>query len=89
MVFRPKEGFVLPVNGWLAGKLEDYVRQTLSLTALGNHGLFKPQAVQRLLDDFYAGRAPVAAKILNLLAFQEWFSLYRPSIPTLAGRHAA
>jgi asparagine synthase (glutamine-hydrolysing) len=80
MVFRPKEGFVLPVNNWLLSGLEPYVRDTLSATALRQHGLFSVSRVEELVNRFYAGHAAGANQILSLLAFQEWYSLYRPAV---------
>jgi asparagine synthase (glutamine-hydrolysing) len=80
MVFRPKEGFVMPINGWLLRNLEDYVRQTLSPASLAAHRLFAPGTVGRLVKEFYAGRTEHAKKILSLLAFQEWHALYQPSL---------
>jgi asparagine synthase (glutamine-hydrolysing) len=80
MVFRPKEGFVMPINAWLLGNLKDYVLNTLSPARLADHGLFAPHAVGRLLNDFYGGKTECANKVLSLLAFQEWFTLYRPSL---------
>lgn len=86
MVCRPKEGFVMPVNAWLMRGLEDYVRQTLSPRALRGHGLFRIQRIQRLIDEFYAGRREHANKVLSLLAFQEWYELYRPVVRWPVGR---
>jgi asparagine synthase (glutamine-hydrolysing) len=80
MVHRPKEGFVLPVNGWLLRGLESYVRDTLSPGQLGRHGLFSVPAVQDLVNRFYSGQVAAANQVLSLLAFQEWFELYRPSV---------
>jgi asparagine synthase (glutamine-hydrolysing) len=84
MVCRPKEGFVMPVNAWLMRDLEEYVRDTLSVASLVKHGLFKPSAIQRWLDEFYGGRTEHANKILSLVAFQEWHALYRPEAMTPA-----
>lgn len=89
MVFRPKEGFVLPVNTWLLRNLEPYVRDTLAAPALADHGLFAPGAVGRLVDAFYAGRPELANKVLSLLAFQEWYSLYRPALPAASSHGSA
>src|SRR5262249_23755756 len=80
MVYRPKEGFVMPVNGWLLRDLEGDVRDTLSPGRLAEHGLFNPAAVGRWVDEFYRGNAGHANKVLSLLAFQEWHGLYRPSL---------
>jgi asparagine synthase (glutamine-hydrolysing) len=73
---RPKEGFVMPVNQWLAGWLLDYARQTLAPSALAQHGLFRPQEVGRILADFAAGNSALANKVLSLLCFQLWFDMY-------------
>ena len=81
MVFRPKEGFVMPVERWLLTGLAPYVRDTLSSAQLGLHGLFSPEAVSRLLDEFYAGHHEHGKKILSLITFQEWYRLYQPCLP--------
>ncbi len=78
MVSRPKEGFVLPVNNWLQRDLEPYVRDTLAPSQLSLHGFFDPAVVGRWLDRFYSGQSDCANKILSLLAFQEWYSLFFP-----------
>lgn len=85
MVHRPKEGFVMPINTWLVRGLESYVRQTLSQGSLDSHGLFNSAEVQRLVDALYAGQTQYANKVLSLLAFQQWYDIYRPSIPTGQG----
>ena len=84
MIFRPKEGFVLPINNWLLNNLGDYVRETLSPAQLAAHGIFSPAAVSRLTEEFYAGRTEHANKILSLVAFQEWYSLYTPAMAAAA-----
>jgi asparagine synthase (glutamine-hydrolysing) len=81
MVFRKKEGFVMPVAGWLRGELEPYVRQTLSAERLAGPGVFEPRRVQGLLDGFYRSEPShlIANKVLALLVFQEWYDLYMRS----------
>lgn len=88
MIFRPKEGFVLPINTWLLKNLEPYVRDTLSSDRLADHGLFSPQYVENLVREFYAGKTDHANKVLSLLAFQEWHSLYQPSYAVCTERAA-
>jgi len=73
---RPKEGFVMPVNQWLAGWLLDYARAQLAPANLEQHGLFQPQEVQRILNEFAAGNSALANKVLSLLCFQIWYDLY-------------
>jgi uncharacterized protein YbjT (DUF2867 family) len=78
MVHRRKEGFVMPVTDWLLSDLEEYVRDTLSPAALARHGLLDPAAVARLVDGFYQSTGDYAYgnKILALVVFQEWYSIY-------------
>jgi asparagine synthase (glutamine-hydrolysing) len=78
MVYRQKEGFVMPVTTWLARDLEGYVRETLSAERLGRHGLFRPTAVAEVVDDAYAAPEDYLRmnKVLELIAFQEWYELY-------------
>lgn len=73
---RPKEGFVMPVNQWLAGWLLGYAREQLSKTRLDQHGLFDSREVTRILEEFAAGNAALANKVLSLLCFQIWYDLY-------------
>jgi asparagine synthase (glutamine-hydrolysing) len=78
MVFRPKEGFIMPVADWLRDDLGDYVRETLAESRLAKHGLFDSDYVQRLVETFYRGRHDYsyANKILALLVFQEWYEIF-------------
>ena len=78
MVFRKKEGFLMPITQWLLRDLEGYVRDTLSPQRLGKHGLFQPGHVQTLVDGLYGNESDYQAvnKVYSLLVFQEWYDLY-------------
>jgi asparagine synthase (glutamine-hydrolysing) len=78
MVFRKKEGFLMPITQWLLGDLEGYVRDTLSPQRLGKHGLFRTGYVQGLVDGLYRNNSDYQAvnKVYSLLVFQEWYDLY-------------
>ena len=78
MVFRPKEGFVMPVTDWLLHGLEDYVRGTLSPSRMAKHALFDSDRVQALVDELYRGQHDYrfVNKVLSLVVFQEWHDLY-------------
>lgn len=78
MVHRKKEGFLMPITQWLMRNLRDYVHDTLHPVRLRRHGLFRPEAVERLVARVYAGDADYAMvnKLYALLVFQEWHELY-------------
>ncbi len=78
MVFRKKEGFLMPITQWLLRDLEGYVRDTLSSQRMGKHGLFQTGSIQRLVDGLYQNKSDYQAvnKVYSLLVFQEWYDLY-------------
>jgi asparagine synthase (glutamine-hydrolysing) len=78
MVFRKKEGFIMPITEWMLGDLEDYVRETLSEGRLSHHGLFNPSRVQEMVDGLYStgGDYTEVNKVFSLVVFQEWYDLY-------------
>jgi asparagine synthase (glutamine-hydrolysing) len=78
MIFRKKEGFVMPVTDWLLKDLESYVRETLSDANLRKHGLFDSTQVTKLIDVIYAGdnHYTKVNKVLELIVFQEWYNQY-------------
>ena len=78
MVYRKKEGFLMPVTEWLSGDLEAYVRDTLSDERLRRHGIFNSTHVRRLIDDLYSGNHDYrhVNKVFALLVWQEWYNLY-------------
>lgn len=78
MVFRKKEGFLMPIADWLLYDLEDYVRETLSISWLRQHSIFNTAYVQKLVDDFYRKSSDYthANKVFALIVFQEWYQQY-------------
>jgi asparagine synthase (glutamine-hydrolysing) len=76
LLARPKEGFIMPVNEWLIGSLKHYVGSTLAPARLARHGLFKPDAVERMLAAHYSGAANHGNQIWNLLMLQLWWEEY-------------
>ncbi len=78
MVFREKEGFLMPVTQWILHDLEDYVRDMLCPSNLNRHGIFDPAAVERQIDEMYADGSDyrLVNKVLAVLIFQVWYDIY-------------
>lgn len=73
---RPKEGFVLPIYDWMAKKLENYIRNVLSVNRLKRHNLLNIDFVKSILQSFYSGNRNYAGKVWNLIMYQVWWDLY-------------
>jgi asparagine synthase (glutamine-hydrolysing) len=81
MVFRKKEGFLMPITEWLLNDLEDYVRETLSSERLREHNIFDAARVGQLVDGLYRQESDYRQvnKVFALIVFQEWFDIYMNS----------
>lgn len=67
-----KRGFNVPVARWLRRELRSMVEDTLAPAALAETGLFRPEAVRRLLDEHAAFRHDHSRLIWGLLMFMTW-----------------
>ena len=85
IVFRPKEGFLLPINQWLLQSMELYVRFLLSQERLQRHELFRSSYVQNLVERFYRGETQLANKLWTLMVFQIWHENYMEASTSACG----
>jgi asparagine synthase (glutamine-hydrolysing) len=69
---RRKKGFGVPLARWFRGELAALLRDACDAAALRRGGLFRPEAVQRLLDEHHAGRHDHRKKLYTLLVFLLW-----------------
>ncbi len=73
IVDRPKEGFVMPINAWQRSAFRQAIEQTLTPKRLARHGFFRPQRVQNLVREYYAGETDLQYKVWALYCFQTWY----------------
>ena len=72
----------MPVSGWLLGNLEPYVRDTLPPADWPAMGCSPPDTSRRLLKSFTPAATSTPTRFCHLITFQEWFDLYRPTVPS-------
>ncbi len=68
---RPKQGFSIPLGGWLKGELSYLVRDYLNEDRLKREGIFNPGVVSSCVKGFMNGSINVQ-KIWFLLMFEMW-----------------
>jgi asparagine synthase (glutamine-hydrolysing) len=73
---RKKRGFGMPMGAWLKRELAPVLRDVLSPSSLAARGLFRPQAVQRLIADHQANRIDGTDRLLALLNLEIWSRIY-------------
>jgi asparagine synthase (glutamine-hydrolysing) len=69
---RPKQGFSVPLSGWLRGELRDWSRELLLDREARERGYFAPGAVERLLERHDEGVDDEAKRIWSVLMLELW-----------------
>jgi asparagine synthase (glutamine-hydrolysing) len=85
LLHRRKMGFGVPLDHWFRHELRDLAHDTLLGPRARTRGLFRPEAVARLLEEHTRGRAAWQYHLWNLLVLELWFQTFidapRPAPP--------
>ena len=84
-----KRGFNVPMPGWLAGELREFMQDTLAPARVRAHGLFDPQAVERLMREHVTRVMDHSRALWTLLVLAVWMDdvvgAGRPAAVRVAG----
>lgn len=72
LIDRPKKGFSVPINTWLAGPLRDWAEDLLSEKALTQDGILNPKLVREKWDQFINKKLAWDQLLWDVLIFQNW-----------------
>src|SRR6185312_11037005 len=70
---RPKMGFGVPIDRWFRDELKDELRAVLLDPVARARGLFRPEAVERLIDDHIQSKRDNAYRLWALLMLELLF----------------
>jgi asparagine synthase (glutamine-hydrolysing) len=70
---RPKMGFGVPIDRWFRGPLKEELRAVLLDPAALGRGLFRREAVERMIEEHVGGRRDHAYRLWALLMLELWF----------------
>jgi asparagine synthase (glutamine-hydrolysing) len=71
-VYRPKEGFSIPIKNWLREELRGLLEQYLAPDRLRAARMFEPATVGRLCQEHLENRANHSHLLWSLLVFETW-----------------
>lgn len=74
-IYRPKQGFGIPLEHWFRGKLENYLRENLLDKKFLDYG-FKRQGIEKLINDHKNYRQNYANHLWALLFLRQWFKTW-------------
>ena len=75
-IYRPKEGFSIPIKHWLRRELRELMLDHLSERRIREAGFFNPAPVQKMIDAHLRGRKNFSHQLWALLVFEIWKESY-------------
>ncbi|HEV8584849.1 MAG TPA: asparagine synthase (glutamine-hydrolyzing) [Methylomirabilota bacterium] len=76
VVRRRKQGFMIPLARWLRGELRPLLEDALAPDLVRARGLWRPEAVRRLVDEHLAGRRTHGDRLWTLVMLELWTREY-------------
>ena len=71
-IYRPKQGFSIPIKNWLKREFKPLVEDLLGRDRIAREGLFDPAMVEQLKREHEENRANHSHVLWGLLVFQDW-----------------
>jgi asparagine synthase (glutamine-hydrolysing) len=81
VVWRKKAGFGAPLRSWLRGPLREMTKDLLSAERIRRRGLFRPEAVERIINANLSGREDYNLQVFQLLTFELWQQIFLDESP--------
>ena len=75
-IYRPKQGFALPLVHWIRHELKDLITTTLLEPRTLQRGYFRREGIQQLLDEHFRGRRNHSGRLWRLLMLELWHRNY-------------
>ena len=72
---RGKQGFALPIDRWMREDLAEMARDTLLDATARQRGIFRPRAVEQLIERHARGESR-GLQLWNLLMLETWFRTF-------------
>jgi asparagine synthase (glutamine-hydrolysing) len=71
-VYRPKEGFSIPIKNWLMSELRPLMEELLDKRKIDEQGFFQSRTVEKLKQEHLSGVANHSHLLWSLMIFQAW-----------------
>ncbi|MCB2106398.1 MAG: amidotransferase 1, exosortase A system-associated [Rhodobacteraceae bacterium] len=77
ILYRPKQGFTMPIGQWLRTEWRNVVREALNAPALADCGVVEPREILNLAEEHFSGARNHDAVLWNILIFARFVSKLR------------
>ena len=69
---RPKQGFAIPLAGWLKKELKPMLHDVLAPARVGRRGLFDSARITQMIAEHSAGQRDYSQQLWALLMLESW-----------------
>ena len=71
-IYRPKEGFSIPIKNWLNNEFKPLMDNLLSEEKIKSDGIFEPEMIRRLKYEHRSGKENHSHILWGLIVFHDW-----------------
>ena len=71
-IYRPKEGFSIPIKNWLNNEFKPLMENLLDSNKIKSDGIFNPVTIEKLKSEHAAGTANHSHILWSLIVFHDW-----------------
>ena len=71
-IYRPKEGFSIPIKNWLNNEFKPLMDELLSNEKIKADGIFEPTTINRLKEEHRSGKENHSHILWGLMVFHDW-----------------
>jgi len=75
-LYRPKQGFNVPLKLWLRKELKEFILDQLAPERIARRGMFRPRQVSALLEGHSTGGIEASNRIFVLLMLELWMQQF-------------
>lgn len=76
VLYRKKQGFIVPLDRWFRNEFKDLVQETLLLPQSLNRGFFNPEYLKNMWQQHQSGLRNFGTTFWSLLMFELWFQRF-------------
>ena len=84
VLYRPKQGFALPLRHWLRRELRPELTRVLLEPEAVQRGYFRESAIRRLMDEHQRGARDHSGPLWQMLIFELWHRNFLAALPRAA-----
>jgi asparagine synthase (glutamine-hydrolysing) len=89
ILYRPKQGFNVPLKVWLRDELREFIQDQLSADTIARRGIFHRNAAATVITQHFEGKVDASNKIFAMLMLELWFKAFVDDRPALLASSAS